>query len=679
MPNRLATESSPYLLQHANNPVDWYPWSEEALTLSRESNKPIFLSIGYSACHWCHVMEHESFEDEQIAQQLNSNFVCIKVDREERPDLDQIYMQAVQMMTGRGGWPMSVFLTPDLQPFFGGTYWPPQRRHGMPGFGEVLAAVLDAWENRREMAIEQAAQLTERINSETASEEGTAIDYVLLDKASREICSQFDSVNGGFGEAPKFPHSMIVQFLLRMWHRDRDRNADLLEVATKTLDKMAAGGIYDHLAGGFARYSVDAQWLVPHFEKMLYDNALLADAYIDAYAATGRDQYAVVAREICDYILGYMTDSSQGFHSTEDADSEGEEGKFYVWTAEEIEGLLEPELAERFCYVFDITERGNFEGKNIPNLPKSLEQCAQIKGWDPATLKTEMVSAKETLLAVRDQRIRPGKDDKILSGWNGLMIHSMARIGSVLNEPRFVSSAVDAADFILNSMRSDDGRLLHTYRHGEAKLAAYVDDYANLTNAFVTLYESTFQDRWIEIAIEFADVMLARFRDPTAGGFYYTANDHESLIARPKDLQDNSVPSGNAMAATALQRLGTLCNREDYLQAAEEAMRLALPIIKRYPLAVGQMLIAADNFVGPMQQIVVAEPTSNEARFADAVRRRFLPTSVLAAPSDSPHLASLVAGKATNDGKSRLYLCEQYACQKPIEEDEIDTRIESLD
>ena len=676
MPNRLAQESSPYLLQHANNPVDWFPWSEEALALSKENDKPIFLSIGYSACHWCHVMEHESFESDEIASQLNENFVCIKVDREERPDLDQIYMQAVQMMTGRGGWPMSVFLTPDLQPFYGGTYWPPQRRHGMPGFNEVLAAVLDAWENRRDAAIEQAAMLTERINTNAEAENETAIEIGMLDRASRNIVSQFDHANGGFGEAPKFPHSMTAQFLLRLWHRDRERNADLLEVATKTLDKMAAGGIYDHLAGGFARYSVDAQWLVPHFEKMLYDNALLCDAYVDAYAATGNEEYGRVAREICDYILNYMTDEKGGFHSTEDADSEGEEGKFYVWTANEVKDILGDDAAEQFCYAFDITEHGNFEGKNIPNLPKTLEQVAQIKDWDLESLRDELNSSKQKLLEIRDQRVRPGKDDKILASWNGLMIHSMARTGAVLDEPRFVEAAVRAAEFVLSDMTRNDGRLLHTYRHGTAKLDAYLDDYANIANALVTLYETTFDDRWIDAAVQTADIMLKHFSDTDGGGFFYTANDHEQLIARMKDMQDNSIPSGNAMAATVLQRLGYLCNRDDYLDAAAKTLQMATPIMNQYPIAVGQMLIAADTQLGPVKQLVIAETENSD--YSKRIRQRYLPNVILASPSSNSNLQSLVNGKTTGENKSRLYVCEQFTCQQPVEEADLAAAIEEL-
>lgn len=675
MTNRLANESSPYLLQHATNPVDWQPWDEASLSVARDQQKPIFLSIGYSACHWCHVMEHESFEDDRIAKLLNDSFVCIKVDREERPDLDQIYMQAVQMLTGRGGWPMSVFLTPELQPFFGGTYWPPQRRHGMPGFDEVITAVLDAWTNRREQAVEQAANLTARIRDTVIHAEHRAIDLQLLQTATRKICTQFDFANGGFGQAPKFPHSMIVQFLLRMWSRDRDRNSDLLDIATKTLDRMAAGGIYDHLAGGFARYSVDARWLVPHFEKMLYDNALLADSYLDAFAATGNPHYCDVAQEVCSYVLQYMTDEAGGFHSTEDADSEGVEGKFYVWTVDEVEEVLGKPLAERFCYVFDVTEHGNFEGKNIPNLPKTLNQCASIKGWDVVQLGHDIAEAKVKLLARRNTRVRPAKDDKVLTSWNGLMIHAMARAGAMLDSAEFAQAAARAADFVLQTMRRDDGRLLHTWRNGEPKLDAYLDDYANLANGLVTLYETTFEDRWLETAVELAEIILAHFAADD-GGFFYTADDHEALIARTKDVQDSSVPSGNAMSATLLLRLGHLCGRTDFLDAAENTLSIAHHMIGEYPLAVGQMLIAADLSNGPVKQIVIAE--SAETSHAQLIRKRYLPRSVVAAPSNAVCLSALSEGRMSDGGPPRLFVCEQATCSRPVEGSAISLAIDEL-
>ena len=423
MPNHLQHETSPYLLQHANNPVNWHPWGPEAIEKSQRDNKPIFLSIGYSACHWCHVMEHESFENDAIAKILNDHFVAIKVDREERPDLDQIYMHAVQLMTGRGGWPMSVFLTPDLQPFYGGTYWPPQARMGMPGFDQILNAVVETWKHRRTEAMNQASLLTERIQQlgevsrSTAEPDGSA-----LYAATEDLANQFDAVHGGFGGAPKFPHAVTLQVLMRVSHRRP--SPEMTEAVRLSLDKMAAGGIYDHLAGGFARYSVDDQWLVPHFEKMLYDNALLADAYLDGFLVLGDAGYSEVARQTLDYVLRDMTDPEGGFHSTEDADSEGVEGKFYVWSLDEINAILAPDSAERLCYVYGVTREGNFEGRNILNLPRTIEQSARDKGWDLDELQQTLTDSRSKLLAVRNRRVRPAKDDKVLTSWNGLMIQT---------------------------------------------------------------------------------------------------------------------------------------------------------------------------------------------------------------------------------------------------------------
>jgi uncharacterized protein YyaL (SSP411 family) len=479
MPNRLAQESSPYLLQHANNPVDWFAWGPESLERARGEDKPIFLSIGYSACHWCHVMEHESFENPRIAALLNEHFVSIKVDREERPDLDQIYMTAVQLMTGHGGWPMSVFLTPDLQPFYGGTYWPDVARGGMPGFDQILLAVHDAWMNRRDQAKEQAAKLTDYLrNAERQAAEETGTDRLtpdLLRDAARSLEGVFDFRNGGFGRAPKFPHPIDLRVLLRVWRRNKNQPA-ALTMATTTFDKMAAGGMYDQLGGGFHRYSVDERWLVPHFEKMLYDNALLALAYLEGFLATGKEEYTRVTRETLDYVLRDMTDPAGGFYSTEDADSEGHEGKFYVWTPAEIERVLGKDAAETFCYVYDVTESGNFEGQNILNLPKTIEQCAKIRRREVTDLAADLAAGRKELLKARDERVRPGRDDKVLVSWNGLMIDALAQAAGPLNEPRYLAAATKAADFILGHLRRPDGRLLHCWRGGQAKLDAYLDD-----------------------------------------------------------------------------------------------------------------------------------------------------------------------------------------------------------
>ncbi|MFN0021048.1 MAG: thioredoxin domain-containing protein [Pirellulaceae bacterium] len=674
MPNRLSRETSPYLLQHQNNPVDWFPWGPEALDRSKKEQRPIFLSIGYSACHWCHVMEHESFENQGIADYLNQHFVCIKVDREERPDLDQIYMNAVQLMTGRGGWPMSVFLTPDLQPFFGGTYWPPTSGRGMPGFDQILAAVVDAWQNRREAAVAQAAEMTAHLQEASGGREPPdtkqQLSLALLKTAEQKLQRAFDMTHGGFGTAPKFPHSMDLQVLLRMWQRHP--GPELLHMVTLTLDKMASGGIYDHLAGGFARYSVDERWLVPHFEKMLYDNGLLMSAYLEAFTATHDERFAKTVRETADYMLKYMTDAEGGFHSTEDADSEGEEGKFYVWTPPEIEAVLGKERAAIFCYVYDVTAEGNFEhGHSILNLPKTVAQCASIKGIDAKKLAQDLTQMRQELLAVRDKRVRPGKDDKILVSWNALMNDALAKAGVILSRPDYLSAASRAAAFILTKMSRSDGRLLHTYRHGEAKLDAYLDDYAYLVNALVTLYECSFDEKWVDEAVRLADILLARFIDKDRGGFYFTADDHEQLIARNKDLHDSSVPSGNAMAATALLRLGKLCGRNDYLTAAEGALLAGLSVMERSPTAAGQLLIALDMYLGPMPEIVVVGP--NNAEMASTLvdlQQRFIPRCVIGrgtpGQQHSQHLAPLFAGRTSAGEYPSVFICENFACQAPV-------------
>jgi uncharacterized protein YyaL (SSP411 family) len=676
--NSLARETSPYLLQHQRNPVQWYPWGPEALGRAKQEDKPIFLSIGYSACHWCHVMEHESFEDERIAVLMNEHFVNIKVDREERPDLDSVYMTAVQMMTGRGGWPMSVFLTPDLRPFYGGTYFPPTQRMGMPGFDQILLAVADAWKNRRQQAVEQAAELTRHLQQSAApagAGDGSTLSERLLLDAATSLERNFDHRHGGFGGAPKFPHPMDLRLLLRVWRRAEGTATDnLLHVVTHTLDKMAAGGIYDHLGGGFHRYSVDERWLVPHFEKMLYDNALLIGAYVDAYLATGNDHYARVARETIEYVLRDMTDPEGGFYSTEDADSEGHEGKFYVWTPDETAAVLSAERAEIFNYVYDVTGAGNFEGKNILNLPKSIEQCAQLKRIDPAALKKQLAEDRAKLFAEREKRVRPGRDDKVLVAWNGLMIDALAYASGALGEPRYYAAAERAADFVLEKMRRGDGRLLHTWRAGQAKVDAFLDDYACLINALVSVYEANFVERYIDAAVELADQMIAHFADRAGGGFFYTPDDGEQLISRQKDLQDSATPSGNSMAATALVRLGKLTGRTDFVEAAVGSLQAAVGLMQRYPTAAGQMLIALDWFLGPTYEIAILGDSSQIATRQAIVElgRRYIPNKLVAfraqgapAANQSRVLNGLFANK---DGPAlpTVYICQNFACQAPV-------------
>ena len=669
MPNRLAQESSPYLLQHAENPVDWHPWGQEALERAAREEKPIFLSIGYSACHWCHVMEHESFEDPALAQKLNDHFVPIKVDREERPDLDQIYMNAVQMMTGRGGWPMSVFLTPDRKPFYGGTYWPPTPRQGMPGFGEVLDAVHEAWLNRRDAAISQAVELTERLQGVGRLEsQQTARGVELLKLASAKLEQAFDFTNGGFGTAPKFPHPMDLSLLLRVW--DRTRRDGILQMVTLCLDKMARGGIYDHLGGGFARYSVDERWLVPHFEKMLYDNAQLAGVYLEAFLVTGHARYGRIVRETCDYVLNYLTDDKGGFHSTEDADSEGVEGKFYVWSRQEIVDTLGAAAADRFCYVYDVTAQGNFEGHTILNLPKTVAQCAALRGWELTELERELASSRQKLLELRDRRVRPAKDDKVLTSWNALMVDTLARAAAVFDAPHYLVAAQRAADFLLNELQTTDRRLLHTWRNGRAQLPAYLDDYAYLVNALQSLYEATFDERWIDEAVRLAETILERFADTTEGGFFFTADDHEQLIARNKDVHDSSVPSGNGMAATALLRLGKLVGRNDFLDAARGALDFAQGVMEQTPAAAGQLLIAADWEAGPAREIVFAGGDATLQEVVAGYRRNYFPRDVVAARSgEIPHrsaaLEPIFDGKECSGEVPSVYVCQDFVCQSP--------------
>ena len=673
MPNRLAKETSPYLVQHKENPVDWYPWGPEALERAKREQKPIFLSIGYSACHWCHVMEHEIFENEEIAQALNEKFVCIKVDREERPDLDQLYMNAVQMMTGRGGWPMSVFLTPELKPFYAGTYWPPHASRGMPGFGQVIEAVAKAWGTNRAEAEKMADQLT----AELAKLDRDAVDgelsIELVESAVKQLRQAFDGTHGGFGGAPKFPAPMALRLLLRHWHRNRDLSS--LSMVRITLDQMAAGGIYDHLGGGFARYSVDDRWLVPHFEKMLYDNAQLAVAYLEAYQATGDQSYARVVRETLDYVLRDMTDPAGGFFSTEDADSEGVEGKFYTWTPDTLSEVLGDEAAETFARVYDVTEAGNFEhGQSILNLPKTLRQQAQLLDRDEEELGAELAASRAKLFAARESRIHPHKDDKVIVAWNGLMIDAMARAGAVLGDSRYIDAAAKAADFLLKELRRDDGRLLHTWRGGVAKIDAYLDDYACLANALISLYEATFVGRYLDEAVGLMDVVLDKFADSGGQGFYFTADDQEQLIVRSKDFTDNAVPSGNAMAATVLVRLGKFTGSQQYLDGAQGIMRQTAEMMRRAPTATGQTLLALDLEQGPTYELVLAGELSDESSQAALthLRSRFLPNKVLAfagsgATEVSQTLGELLQGKTMQGETPTLYVCEGFTCQAPAQ------------
>ncbi len=605
--NRLADSLSPYLLQHKDNPVDWFPWGQEALEKSRETDRPIFLSVGYAACHWCHVMEHESFENESIAGYLNENFISIKVDREERPDIDQIYMNAVQVMTGRGGWPMSVFLNHELKPFYAGTYWPPTQKFGMPGFMQVLDALIDAWKNRRDDVEKHAGEITlalEQLATGTSGQLSEMPDPTVISGATDHLVQVLDRIDGGFGSAPKFPHATDLDLLLRRGLTNDE--SELIGAAEFTLDCMAAGGIRDHIGGGFARYSVDAKWLVPHFEKMLYDNALLGEVYVRAFQVTGNQRHAVVAREIFDYLCRDMIDPAGGFHCSEDADSEGVEGKFYVWTPNEVASVLGEERAALFCQVYDISDAGNFEGKNIPNLSRSLAAWATEFSLSIEALNEQLAADREDLRLARDQRVHPGRDDKVLTAWNSLAIKALAIGGAVLDQSQYVVAAQRAAEFILTKMTRDDGRLVHAFRHGKSHLDAYVDDYAYTMEAFIALFEATANASWIDQAVRLADCMLAHFEDREAGGFFYTADDAETLITRNKDWHDGSLVSGNASATMALLRLSRLCNRDDYREAAERTLLAAGEILVKQSAACGALLSALDRYQHDNEQIVMA-------------------------------------------------------------------------
>jgi uncharacterized protein YyaL (SSP411 family) len=680
--NRLARETSPYLRQHQHNPVDWHPWGPEALELARKLDRPIFLSIGYSACHWCHVMEHESFENEEIARILNEHFVSIKVDREERPDLDQIYMTAVQLMNrGQGGWPMTVFLTPDLKPFAGGTYFPPDDRYGRPGFKRVLLSVAEWWQTRRDEIAEMSGEVTARIQEMGRLEPGAGeLGPQLIRGAAQHLGRAFDPVNGGFGSAPKFPHPMDLRLLLRAWKRFGDEQA--LHAVRHTLDRMAMGGIYDHLGGGFARYSTDARWLVPHFEKMLYDNALLVPCYVEAYQATGQPFYREVADETLGWVLRDMTSPEGPFYSTLDADSDGVEGKFYVWTPAEIEQVLGKEEADLFCTVYNVEPDGNWHDEaghgppgptNILHRVKTFDQIARLHRIPEAELRRRLDESREKLREVRDRRVWPGRDEKVLTAWNGLMIAALAQAGAVLEDPRYVEAARRAADFILTRMRTADGRLLRSYSGGtEPKLNGYLEDYSFLADALVSLYEATFEPRRIEAALQIADVMIDQFWDAAEGGFFYTGRDHEALIARNKDPHDNAIPSGNSMAVTALLRLGKLTGRVDLQEKAEKTLHLYTSVLASHPAAAGQMLVALDFYLGPVQEFaIVGDPGTEETnRVLRAIHCGFRPNAVVAfktptTDGTTEQVIPLLAGK-TATGPVTTFICENFACQAPL-------------
>jgi hypothetical protein len=641
MPNRLAHETSPYLLQHKDNPVDWHPWGEEALARAREEDRPILLSIGYSACHWCHVMERESFENDETARLMNELFVCVKLDREERPDLDSIYMEACQAMTGSGGWPLNAFLTPEQVPFYAGTYFPPEPRMGMPSWRQVLEAVAHAWQEKRDEIRAGGSRIAERLRGGALLQPSSEpLQEAALDAAVEGLRSDYDAANGGFGSAPKFPPASALELLLRRGEA---------EMTSHTLRAMASGGMYDQVGGGFSRYSVDPYWLVPHFEKMLYDNALLARAYLHGWQVTGDELFRRVAEETLDWTLREMRADEGGFYSALDADSEGVEGKFYVWTVEEMRDALsgEPDADEAIAW-FGATDRGNFEGRNIPvRGPGAPDRLGE---W------------RRRLYEVRAKRVWPGLDDKRLTSWNALMISALAEAGAVLERRDYIEAARGCAEFVLGSLRDEEGRLLRTWKDGEARLNAYLEDHAYLLEALLTLYESTFEPRWFGEARALADTMIERFADEENGGFFETSSDHEQLLARRKDLEDHPIPSGNASAAYGLLRLAALTGEHTYESRAVSVLRLLHELGPKHPQAFGHLLQAMDFHLASVKEVaLVGEDLHPLER---VVRGEFRPHLVVA--GGVPDGVPLLQDRPPVDGRAAAYVCERFACKAPV-------------
>ncbi len=666
--NRLSEETSPYLLQHAGNPVDWYPWGPEALEKARAESKPIFLSIGYSACHWCHVMERESFEDEAIAKLMNTHFVNIKVDREERPDLDEIYMKAVQAMTGQGGWPMSVFLTPDLEPFFGGTYFPPDNRYGRPGFTSVLASIHESWTNNRQQLEKQGARLREMIEKEASAPRPTELHADVLDRGFRDVNANFDATWGGFGGAPKFPHSLDIRMCLRNFKRTGDKQA--LHVATLSLDRMSEGGVYDQLGGGFHRYSTDEMWLIPHFEKMLYDNALLIPAFIEAFLVTGNGRYSRIATECCDWILREMVTEEGGFASTQDADSEGEEGVFFCWTPEQLEKVLGEKLGTWASEWFGVTPEGNFEG-GLSALWRHdvAADIASRLSIDQGELIESMVGARGELLKARGKRVAPDTDDKVLASWNGLAISALAQTYQVFEDERYLDAARTAAKFVLTKMRQADGRLFATSRHSKAHLNAYLADYSYMIAALIDLYESDFDEYWLREAQKLSDVLEESFLDRENGGFFTTGEEHEQLIARLKEPHDGALPAPGAVHALNLSRLTALTGDSRLASIAEMTIRSVGELANRYPSAFGQLLLAVDFLQSSPREIVISGTPSDAMTeaFLAQVRKTFLPSRVvaLAHPQADSDLLPLLQDRGSEGSPPSTFVCRNQTCDIP--------------
>ncbi|MDA0167711.1 thioredoxin domain-containing protein [Solirubrobacter taibaiensis] len=645
MPNRLALETSPYLLQHADNPVDWYPWGDEAFARARDEDKPLLISIGYAACHWCHVMEHESFEDASVAALMNEHFVCVKVDREERPDVDAIYMDAVQAMTGQGGWPLNAFVTPEGNPFWAGTYFPPQSRQQLPSWRDVLTSLAQAWVDQRDEIVTASRDIVPRLaGAATLEAAPDEFDPAVLDEAVAILGQVFDREFGGWGAAPKFPMTSVIEFLLARGERP---------MALQTLRRMASGGLYDQIGGGFARYSVDTGWVVPHFEKMLYDNALLARAYLHAWKISDDPLFRRVAEETLDWAVRELRQDEGGFASSLDADSEGVEGKFYVWTPGDVRAALSPDLALAAIAHYGITEEGNFEGRTI---------LTRATG-DPAALG----EIKAGLLAARSKRVRPALDDKRLTSWNALMIGVLAEAGAAFGRADYLAAAEACASFIEAELRAADGSLLRVFNRGVAKQPGFLDDYAYLLEAYLTLYESTFDEQWFVRAIELAEAILIRFHDPERGGFFSTSAEHTGLIARRKDLEDAPIPAGASAACFGLLRLARLTGEASYENAALSLIALLHPIAPKHPLAFGHLLRAMDFYAAPVREVALA---GDAADLAAVVRRGFYPHVVLAGGGGSA--VPLLTGREPVDGSPAAYVCQRFTCGLPV------TRVEEL-
>jgi uncharacterized protein YyaL (SSP411 family) len=691
MPNHLINENSPYLRHHAHNPVDWYPWGPEAFERAQRENKPIFLSIGYSTCHWCHVMAHESFEHPEVARLMNETFVSIKVDREERPDIDNVYMSACQAMTGSGGWPLSIIITPDKKPFFAATYIPRESRFGLTGMMELIPHIRDLWATRRHEALNLSSKIATILQQASRETPGEELDEATLDLTYEQLAGRFDEKHAGFSGAPKFPTPHNLLFLLRYWKRSGKRAA--LDMVEQTLQAMRQGGIYDHVGFGFHRYSTDSQWLVPHFEKMLYDQAMLAMAYIEAYQATGKEDYGKTARQIFTYVLRDMTSPNGGFFSAEDADSEGEEGKFYVWTQDQVREALGNEEADFINQVFNIEKDGNFteeatgkkSGANILHLTKPLEEIAPDLNLSLEDLQTHLKAARQKLFAYRDKRVHPMKDDKILTDWNGLMIAALAKGAQAFDEPEYAEAACVAADFILGNMRKADGRLWHRYRDGQAGIEANLDDYAFLVWGLIGLYEAIFDARYLKGALELTNDMLKHFWDEDGGGFYLMPDDGESLLVRKREIYDGAIPSGNSVAMLNLLRLGRMTANSDLEERAARIGRAFSGSVRESPAAYTQLMVALDFAIGPSYEVVIAGNAHAEdtKAMAKELMTRFLPNKVVllnGSDRESPEIASLaefVKNQSSIGGKATAYVCLNYSCKSPTTD--INKMLELLD